>query len=177
MKKILCAVVLSLGLLSCNDEAHITVYEDMMYFLRNESGQEGWLSPVTKISAKPHSRVDLLVARNAFATQDHPKQTVRIAVDEERSSAILGADFSLDEQVLTFSGKNVFQLPLCVTIHRGAAGKKIVLRLDYEYYEECHLEGRKADRLTITVKNPAENPSVDTEATMYNPNAPVTEIE
>ena len=157
MKKFLCAIALAFGLLACDDEAHIMIYEDMMYFLRNESNLESWSSPITKISTKPLTQVDLFVVRNAFAAQNHPQQTVRIIVDEEHSSAILGTDFSLDQQVLTFSKKNELQRPLCVTIHSLAAGKKIALRLDYEYYEECHLEGRKADRLTITVKNPTES--------------------
>lgn len=152
MKNLMLAAVLALGLISCNDDAHITIHEDMMYFLQNESLSEGYVSPVTEINAKPRTRVDLLVVRNAFAAMDHPKQTVKIAVDEERSSAISGTDFTFDQQVLTFSGKDMLQLPVYVNVHRSAAGKKIVLRLDYEYYEECHPEGRKADRLTITVK-------------------------
>ena len=47
---------------------------------------------------------------------------------------------------------NVLQLPLRVNISGGTSGKKIVLRLDYGYYDECSPESRKGDKLIIKVK-------------------------
>lgn len=152
MKKLLCLIVLAIGFASCNDEKHVWVFEDMMYFLQNDSSLEGWVTPVTKIEAEPQSQVNLLIVRNAFAAEKHPKQSVKVIVEENLSTAKLDVDFSLDQQVSNFMNKDALHLPLQVNIHGGASGKKIVLRLDYGYNDECQLEGRKADKLTIKIE-------------------------
>lgn len=60
----------------------------MFYFLHNDPSQEGWVEPVTKITVGPGAQVDLLVTRNAFAAKAHPKQTVKVVVEENLSTAI-----------------------------------------------------------------------------------------
>ena len=155
MKKALLLALL-LGLAACKDEARVTIFQDMMYFLENTSETEGYVSPVTKITAKPCSQAELLVVRNAFSANEHPRQTVGIVVDEELTTADPATDFTLDRQTLTFSDRQTLQLPLQVTFRSSAAGKKIGLRLDYAYYDACPLNGRRCDRLTILVKDPAE---------------------
>lgn len=152
MKKLLILIALSIGFASCNDEKHIWVFEDMIYFLHDDPSQVGWLDPVTKITVGAGTQVDLLVTRNAFAAKTHPKQTVKVVVEENLSTAKLGGDFVLNEQVFNFKSKDALQLPLRVNINGGTSGKKIVLRLDYGYYDECSLESRKGDKLTIKVK-------------------------
>lgn len=156
MKKLFCYAALLLGLAACKDEARVTIYQDMIYFLENRSETGGYVAPVTKISAKPRSQTELLVVRNAFAAAEHPRQTVGIVVDEELTTADPATDFSLDRQTLTFPDRQTLQLPLQIAVRSSAAGKKIVLRLDYEYYDECPLDGRKCDRLTITIKEAEE---------------------
>lgn len=98
------------------------------------------------------SQVDLMVMRNGFAAERHPEQTVKIVIEENLSTAESGTDFTLDSQVLEFRNKNTIQLPLRVNIHGSASGKKIVLRLDYGYYDECRPDGRKADKLTVKIR-------------------------
>lgn len=156
MKKLLLLAALAVGLASCNDEKHVWVFQDMIYFLENRSETEGYVAPLTKLSVRPRSQAELLVCRNVFAAAEHPLQTVRIEVDERLSTAEFGTDFNLDRQELTFQQKESLQLPLQVTLRSSAAGKKIVLRLDYAYYDECPLDGRRSDRLTITIKEPEE---------------------
>ena len=152
MKKILFLLAFAIGFISCNDEKHVWSFEDMFYFLHNDPSQEGWVEPVTKITVGPGAQVDLLVTRNAFAAKAHPKQTVKVIVEENLSTAKPGGDFILSEQVFNFRNKDVLQLPLRVTISGGTSGKKIVLRLDYGYYDECSPESRKGDKLIIKVK-------------------------
>lgn len=152
MKKLLYALVALATFISCDKDAHTMIYGDMMYFLTNETLGEGYREPVTQLTVNPQSRVDLLVVRNAFAAKDHPDQTVKIEVFEDLSTAKLGEDFTLDTQNLKFSGKGSVQLPLQMSISSGTSGKKIVLRLDYGYYDECSLEGRNADQLEINIE-------------------------
>lgn len=150
MKKLLCVLALAISFVSCNDEKHIWVIEDMFYFLDNES-LEGYATPVTEMTSGTLEQVNLLIMRNGFSAERHPKQTVNIVVDESLSTAKLGTDFSLDQQRFNFQNKNTLKLPLQVNIH-GSTGTKIVLRLEYGYYDESQLDGRKADKLTIKIK-------------------------
>ncbi len=152
MRKLVCFAMLLWGLVSCKDETHVTIFEDMMYFFENTLKPEDYASPITVLHVQPHSQIELLIGRNVFAANEHPKQTVRIVVDEYHTTANPETDFSFDQQVLNFPNKNVLQLPLQVTIHSGAAGKIIALRLDYEYYDECPQNGRRCDRLIINVQ-------------------------
>lgn len=152
MKKLLFLIALAIGFTSCNDEEHVWIYGDMFYFLQNDPAQAGWVEPVTNIAVAPGSQVDLLIARNAFAAKTHPKQTVKVVVEESLSTAKLGSDFTLSEQIFSFKNKDALNIPLQVNIHGGTSGKKIVLRLDYGYYDECNLEGREGDKLTIKIK-------------------------
>lgn len=151
MKRLLLFLLLALAIISCKDEERRTLYEDMFYFAENPSIVGGYISPITKLNARPNSQVDLLIWRNAFAAKDHPKQNVLIVVDQELSTAEEGRDFSISESSLKFKGSNNNSIPVSVNIH-SAAGKTIVLQLVYEYYDECPVEGRKADRLKIKIK-------------------------
>lgn len=151
MKKLLLFTLLLLGAASCEDEEHLTFYEDMIYFTEIPTSAGGYISAVTELDAKPDSQVELLVMRNGFAGLDHPRQTVEITVPEGGSTAIVGTDFTLSQSKLTFDGKNMNSIPVQVNIH-DAKGKTIVLQLVYEYYKECPAEGRKADRLKIQIK-------------------------
>lgn len=151
MKRLLLFLLLALAISSCKDEERSTSYEDMIYFSENPSSVGGYISATTKLDAKPNSQVELLVWRNAFAAKDHPKQNVQIVVDQKLSTAEEGRDFSISESSLNFKGKNNTSIPVSVNIY-SAAGKTIVLQLVYEYYDECPVEGRMADRLKIKVK-------------------------
>lgn len=151
MKKLLLFTLLLLGAASCEDEERSIHYEDMIYFTEIPSSTSGYISAVTELEARPDSQVELLVIRNGFAAQDHPRQTVEITVPEGSSTAVAGADFTLSQSKLTFDGKNTTSIPVQVNIH-DAKGKTIVLQLVYEYYNECPAEGRKADRLKIQIR-------------------------
>lgn len=151
MKRLLLFLLLALAISSCKDEERRTFYEDMIFFSETPSSVGGYISATTKLDAKPNSQVELLVWRNAFAAKDHPKQNVQIVVDQKLSTAEEGRDFSISESSLNFKGKNNTSIPVSVNIH-SAAGKTIVLQLVYEYYDECPVEGRMADRLKIKVK-------------------------
>lgn len=137
--------------MSCDDDKNRTFYQDMMYFTENTSPAEGYISPVTHLDVKSNSQVELLVCRNAFAAKDHPKQTVQVVADPELSTAEEERDFSISASSLDFKNGNVTSLPLTVNIH-NAKGKTIVLKLEYEYYDECPLADRKADRLKIKIE-------------------------
>lgn len=152
MKKLVCFAMLISGLISCRDEAQVTVFEDMMYFQENTLKPEDYASPITVLHVQPRSQVNLFIGRNVFAANEYPEQTVRIVVDEYRTTADPETDFSFNQHVLNFPNKNALQLPLQATIHSGAAGKKIVLLLDYGYYDKCPQNGRRCDRLTINVQ-------------------------
>ena len=106
MKKILFLLAFAIGFISCNDEKHVWSFEDMFYFLHNDPSQEGWVEPVTKITVGPGAQVDLLVTRNAFAAKAHPKQTVKVVVEENLSTANPGGDFILSEQAFNFKNKD-----------------------------------------------------------------------
>ena len=144
---------------SCEEKSVVTIVEDMMYFVDMETYEhtEGWLEPTTKLSVNPDSQVGLLVRRHYFvARTHHPDQTVKIVVDEQQSTAAEGEDFSIDTHQVAFSGVDDLKKQLVLTVGPGAAGKTIVLKLDYEYYEQCKAESRKCDRLTVTVKAAGE---------------------
>ncbi len=151
MKRLLLFLFLALSVTSCENEERVTFYEDMIYFTEKLSSSEGYVSPITTLSAKPDSQVELQVWRNAFAAKDYPRQNVRIVVDRKLSTAEEGRDFSISQSNLDFNGKDNTSIPVSINIH-STAGKKIVLQLVYEYYNECPAETRRADRLKIDIE-------------------------
>lgn len=150
MKRIFCLLAGMLLVTACNDEVRITVYEDMMYFL-SEEPDAGYVSPATDLTAEAPSRLDLYVARNPYAAREHPGQTAWIVVDET-SSAVPDTDFKLGCREFAFGGREELKLPFQLQIRSSASGKRIVLRLDYGYTDECRPEYRKADRLVVEVR-------------------------
>lgn len=150
--KILAAIFAALLLLSsCKDDEHHIVYSVDLFFFASASPSEGWNDAVTQITANAQSQVDLLVMRNAFSAQEYPKQTAKIIVEEGPERAKLGTDFSLNTQTFNFPEKSTTSLPLQVQILGSASGKKIVLKLDYPYYDVCP-EVTRTNTLTIDVK-------------------------
>ena len=150
MKKLFCAFALMLVATSCKNEDRITVYEDMMYFHSAES-ETGYLAPITNLTEEAPVRLNLYVFRSLFAANDHPKQTVRILVEEE-TTADPDTDFKLEASELAFNNRDEMKVPFQVVIRSSASGKKIVLRLDYGYTDVCKPEYRKADKLVIKIK-------------------------
>ncbi len=150
MKKLFCVFALMLFATSCKDEVHITVYEDMIYFLSAES-EAGYLEPITNLTEEAPVRLNLYVSRSLFAANDYPKQDVRILVEEE-TTADPNTDFTLEGSELVFNNRDEMKVPFQVVIRSSASGKKIVLRLDYGYTDVCKPEYRKADKLEITIK-------------------------
>lgn len=121
-----------------------------MFFSENPPSFVGsYIPPITKLDARLNSQVKLLVWRNAFAAQDHPQQHVQLVVDQKLTTAKEG-DFSISEPSLNFSHGIMTSIPVTVNIH-GAKGKKIVLLLQYDYYDECPATLRKTDRLNIYI--------------------------
>lgn len=151
MKKILLVLTLFLGTVACDKDEHLTIYEDMMYFAEEFSSGGEMIKPVVQMEAERNSQVNIYVMRNLFVANDHPRQNVKIVVDEKQSSAIEGVDFTISESSLNFKNKEAIRVPLTINIH-SQAKKTIVLQLAYEYYKECPAEGRKVDRLKIKIK-------------------------
>lgn len=150
MKKLFCALALMLFATSCKDEAYITVYGDMMYFLSGEPGP-GYVSATTSLTEKAPAHLNLLVCRSPFAAEVYPKQTVRILVEEE-TTAVPDTDFKLEGSELAFHSRDETKIPFRVVIRSSASGKRIVLRLDYGYRDVCKPEYRKEDKLVIKIK-------------------------
>lgn len=151
MRKSLLLLSLLLLVVACGKDDHLTIYEDMMYFAEDYSADGGMITPVVQMNAERNSLVNIYVMRNLFAANDHPRQNVKIVVDEKQSTAIAGVDFIIPETNLNFKNKETIRLPVTINIH-SETKKTIVLRLVYEYYNECPAEGRKADRLKIKIK-------------------------
>ena len=151
MKHLFLFLLLALSITSCKNEERVTFYEDMFYFTKKLSSAEGYISPITTLSAKSNSQVELLVWRNAFAAKDHPNQNVQIIVDQKLSTAEVGHDFSISDSSLDFKGNDNTSIPISVDTH-SATGKTIVLQLVYEYYNECPADTRRSDRLKINIK-------------------------
>ena len=105
MKKLFCVFALMLFATSCKDEVHITVYEDMIYFLSAES-EAGYLEPITNLTEEAPVRLNLYVSRSLFAANDYPKQDVRILVEEE-TTADPNMDFTLAMQQLRRLGDDL----------------------------------------------------------------------
>lgn len=66
----------------------------------------------------------------------------------------VSADYAAERscRVTAFSGSEELKLPFQLQIRSSASGKRIVLRLDYGYTDECRPEYRKADRLVVEVR-------------------------
>lgn len=152
--KILCAAICVMAcgslLSGCDKSDHHYSCQDMFAFYPDEF-MEGYIECVTRLDAVPDSRLQLVISRNVYIAQAFPKQKVKVVVDTQLSTAVEGVDFDFSSQTFEFRGKNTLQLPFAVDIH-AAKGKRIVLLLEYGYYEQCPLEGRMGNRLTIDIE-------------------------
>lgn len=151
MKKLLFAIMAACALVSCNKDEHQIRYQDMMCFTEGRIAENGYVSSITSMSAESGTSLELFVMRSTMAAQSHPRQTVRIIVDQENSTAITGTDFTLSAATFDFGNAEMLRLPFTINIH-DAVGKTIVLKLDYAYYDECPADTRKEDRLTIRIE-------------------------
>lgn len=153
MKRICLLIAVIAAFVSCGkSDDHHYYYDDMMCFMEDyRSEKTVFISSIAQLYVKSNSSTTLFVSRNVTAANHHSKQTATVVVDEEKSTAVVGTDFTISEQTFNFNGKNNINLPFVITT-RSAAGKTIVLKLNYEYYNECPAEGRKADRLKIQIK-------------------------
>lgn len=152
MKKLLLLIAIATGFVSCKDEASsIFTVDDMIYFLEDKT-EAGYVSPLTEISAKPDSRLDLLVVRNAFTVEKYPAQTAEIIIDQKSGTAKPNEDFIVDMQSITFRDKESLKIPVKIDIQPDTSGKSIVLQLDYKYHDICNPDGRKADVLVINIE-------------------------
>lgn len=63
----------------------------------------------------------------------------------------VSADYAAERscRVTTFSGREELKLPFQLQSRSSVSGKRIVLRLDYGYTDECRPEHRKADKLVV----------------------------
>lgn len=152
MKKLLFAIMAAFAFAACDKDEHQTRYQDMMCFVESIPTDDGYASATTHITAASDaSALQLYVMRSPTAARQHPRQTARIVVDKENSTAIEGTDFSLSATTFDFGKAEVLRLPFTIDIH-DAAGKTIVLKLDYAYYDECPADTRKENRLTIRIE-------------------------
>ena len=151
MKKLLFAIMAAFAFAACDKDEHQTRYQDMMCFVESIPTDDGYASATTHITAASDaSALQLYVMRSPMAAGQHPRQTARIVVDKENSTAIEGTDFSLSATTFDFENSEVFR-PFTIDFH-DAAEKTIALELDYAYYDECPADTRKQDRLTIEIK-------------------------
>ena len=153
MKKIICALVSVFLFASCDKDEYQTFYQDMIYFVEEyePSDTPAFIGPATSVNVPQNSTLTLFVMRDLMAADDHPKQTAKIVVDQELSTATEDVDFTLSKKTFEFKNTDTFKLPLTVNI-RNAKDKTIVLKLEYGYYDECPLANRKADRLKIKIE-------------------------
>lgn len=63
----------------------------------------------------------------------------------------VSADYAAERscRVTAFGGLEELKLPFQLQSRSSVSGKRIVLRLDYGYTDECRSEHRKADRLMV----------------------------
>lgn len=63
----------------------------------------------------------------------------------------VSADYAAERscRVTAFGGLEELKLPFQLQSRSSVSGKRIVLRLDYGYTDECRSEHRKADRLVV----------------------------
>lgn len=63
----------------------------------------------------------------------------------------VSADYAAERscRVTAFSGREELKLPFQLQSRSSVSGKRIVLRLDYGYTDECRPEHRKADKLVV----------------------------
>ena len=139
------------SLAACDKDEHQTRYQDTMCFTEGKIAENGYVSSVTSISAKSGTSLELFVMRSTMAARSYPQQTARVIVDQENSTAVEGTDFTLSAATFDFGKAEVLRLPFTIDIH-DAAGKTIVLKLDYAYYDECPADTRKENRLTIRIE-------------------------
>lgn len=152
MKKLLFAIISVLALAACDKDEHRIHYQDMMCFTEGAAAENGYVSSITNMSAESGTSVlELFVMRSMTAARNYPRQTACIVVDKEKSTAAEGSDFTLSTTTFDFESSDIFRLPFTIDIH-DAAGKTIVLKLDYAYYDECPADVRKEDRLTIRIQ-------------------------
>lgn len=160
MKKILYLFAAMLMLSACDDKAETVRCTDMMFFfsaddIENASGSSdygsSYVGGIKYAEIAAGESLELVVLRSVVvAEQKYATQTASLLVGAS-STASVGADFEISTTSLRF-GKGQHSLPVTVTAKPSAAGKTIVLKLDYGYADVCPKEGRKADVLTITVR-------------------------
>lgn len=155
MKKILCLFAAMLMLSACDDKAETVHCTDMMFFFSaNDIGNVGngdYVGSIKSAEIAAGESLELVVSRSVVvAEQKYATQTASLLVGAS-STAYVGADFEISTTSLRF-GKGQHSLPVTITAKPSAAGKTIVLKLDYDYADVCPKEGRKADVLTITVR-------------------------
>ena len=148
MKRVILLIAILAGFVACEEKKKPMIghIDDMMFIIKypdnlSDITEPIVLEPLTSANFDANTSIELYVSRNAFVAKDYPKQDVTLAVDEKESTAVYGEDFDLSDNI---------NLPLKMDIG-DAAGKKIVLRLVYDEYPLCPVEGRKADRIEISV--------------------------
>lgn len=155
MKKILCLFAMMLMLSACDDKSETIHCTDMMFFfsaddIENAVGGYDYGGSIQSAEIAAGESLELVVSRSVVvAEQKYATQTASLLV--ETPSTAFVADFEISATSLRF-GKGQHSLPVTVTAKPSAAGKTIVLKLDYDYADACPKEGRKADVLTITVR-------------------------
>lgn len=146
-----------IGFVACEEEKKPMIghIDDMIFVIKYPDDFPNIAEPVypdlvTAANVDANTSLDLYVSRNAFIAKDYPNQNVTLTVDEDESTAVFGEDFGLSATEFRFRGSDNINLPLKLDIG-DAAGKTIVLRLVYDEYPSCPVEGRKADRIEISV--------------------------
>lgn len=157
MKRVILLIAILAGFVACEEKKKPMIghIDDMMVIIKypdnlSDITEPIVLEPLTAANFDANTSLELYVSRNAFVAKDYPKQDVTLAVDEKESTAVYGEDFDLSATEFRFRGADNINLPLKMDIG-DAAGKKIVLRLVYDEYPSCPVEGRKADRIEISV--------------------------
>lgn len=157
MKRIVLLFTLLVGFVACEEEKKPMIghIDDMIFVIKYPDDftnitEPIVLEPLTAANVDANTSLDLYVSRNAFIAKDYPNQNVTLTVDEDESTAVFGEDFVLSATEFRFRGSDNINLPLKLDIG-DAAGKTIVLRLVYDEYPSCPVEGRKADRIEISV--------------------------
>ena len=157
MKRVILLIAILVGFVACEEKKKPMIghIDDMIFVIKYPDDFPNITGPfypdlVTSANFDANTSIELYVSRNAFVAKDYPKQDVTLAVDEKESTAVYGEDFDLSATEFRFRGADNINLPLKMDIG-DAAGKKIVLRLVYDEYPSCPVEGRKADRIEISV--------------------------
>lgn len=152
------AVIITMTATNCKRGASFEaiVEPDVFFFLlydsTGDSVEEHYCC--TEMTVEEGSQTEFLyVGRNSFVAYHNPEQSVDIVVDETLSTAEKGVDFTIDPESIRFEDEDNWVQSLNVSVNSNTAGKKIVLRLVYDYYDYYHpIEGRKYDTMTINIE-------------------------